>query len=80
MPALATLQTWLEEAYVARHKLRMGEKAVSISGHGRTLTFTEANADDLDSYISDLKQQIREAQGLTNKRRVFRAMQTGTGY
>ena len=34
----------------------------------------------LDAYISDLEQQIREAQGSTNKRRVFRAMQTGTGY
>ena len=80
MPALATLQTWLEEAYVARHKLRTGAMAVSISYGQRTMSYTAATAADLDAYISDLEQQIREAQGSTNKRRVFRAMQTGTGY
>jgi hypothetical protein len=80
MPALATLQTWLEEAYAARHKLRTGALAVSLSYGQRTMSYTAANAADLDAYISDLEQQIREAQGSTNKRRVFRAMQTGTGY
>jgi hypothetical protein len=43
MPALATLQTWLEEAYVARHKLRTGALAVSLSYGQRTMSYTAAN-------------------------------------
>lgn len=80
MPALATLQTWLEEAYVARHKLRTGALAVSLSYGQRTMSYTAANAADLDAYIADLESQISQAQSGSNKRRVFRAMQTGTGY
>lgn len=80
MASLATLQTWLSEAEIARHKLRTGAKVATMSVAGRTLSYTQANAAELDAYIADLTKQIAEAQGGTNKRRVFRLMQTGTGF
>lgn len=80
MPTLATLQTWLEEAYVARHKLRTGDKRQSLTHGQRAMSYTPANAAELDAYIADLQAQITVAQGGSNKRRVFRAMQTGTGF
>ena len=80
MATLATLQTWLSEAEIARHKLRTGGLAQSLSHGGRTVQYTVATAAELDAYIRDLEYQITVAQGQTNKRRVFRVMQTGTGY
>lgn len=80
MATLATLQTWLSEAEIARHKLRTGSLRVSFSHGQRSMTFAAANAAELDDYIADLTQQITVAGGGSNKRRVFRIMQTGTGY
>lgn len=80
MATLATLQTWLSEAEIARHKLRTGAMAESLSHGGRTVSYTAATAADLDAYIADLERQIAVAQGSTSKRRVFRLMQTGTGF
>jgi len=80
MATLATLQTWLSEAEIARHKLRTGSLRVSFSHGQRSMTFAAANAAELDAYIADLTQQITVAQGGSSKRRVFRIMQTGTGY
>ena len=80
MATLATLQTWLSEAEIARHKLRTGSLRVSFAHGQRSMTFAQANAAELDAYIADLTQQITVAQGCSSKRRVFRIMQTGTGY
>ena len=80
MATLATLQTWLSEAEIARHKLRTGSLVQSLIHAGRTVQYTAANAAELDAYIADLERQVSVAQGGTNKRRVFRLMQTGTGY
>lgn len=80
MATLSTLQTWLSEAEIARHKLRTGAAVASWSSAGRAMSYSQATAGDLDTYIADLKQQIAEAQGARGKRRVFRLTQTGTGF
>ncbi len=80
MPTLATLQTWLAEAHIARHQLRTGAMKVSLSYAGRTIQYTAANAADLDAYIAELDAQIAEASTGTTRKRVYRIKQTGQGY
>lgn len=79
MPTLSQLQTWLDEAYAARHKLRIGQMAQVTRYGERSVQFTAANAAELDAYISDLNQQISTLQTGGSRRGLIRVTQTGTG-
>jgi hypothetical protein len=79
MPTPLQLQTWLEEAYVARHRLSTGVRAVSLQHADRRITYNETNARDLDAYIARLTREINAAAGASRKRRIIRLTQTGTG-
>jgi hypothetical protein len=63
MADLTTLQTWLGEAELARHKLRTGALEVQVEHGDMRVTYTEQQAGALDSYIADLKAQIAAAGG-----------------
>lgn len=73
MATLATLQTWLSEAEIARHKLRTGSKAENVEKEGKRVTYTRAMADELDRYIVELQSQIRAAGGAVDGRLPRRA-------
>lgn len=78
MPTTEQLQRWLEEACAARHKLATGKLPVSLSHGDRSLTFTQATAAALDSYIAQLRAEIKQAGGQP-RRRTYRIAQTGSG-
>lgn len=78
MPTTEQLQTWLEEAYLARHKLSTGKLPVSLSHGDRSLTFTQASKGALDAYIAQLRTEIQQAGGKP-RRRTYRIAQTGSG-
>jgi len=79
MATLAQLQTWLSEAEIARHKLRLGNSVELRTYAGRSLKYTAANAGELDAYIADLEAKIAASSG-SGKRRMYRIQQTGAGY
>lgn len=80
MPTVTQLQTWLEEAYVARHKLSTGVLTVSLQHADRRLTYNEANKSALDQYIAQLIAEIDQANnGGKRRRRTYRLMQNGSG-
>lgn len=56
--SLSTLQTWLDQALEARHKLAIGEKVVTAGSPKGSVTFTAADADRLDAWISRLQSWI----------------------
>lgn len=80
MPTELQLQAWLEEAYVARHKLSTGVLTVSLQHADRRLTYNAANKAALDQYISQLLAEIAQQQnGGTRRKRTYRVTQTGDG-
>jgi hypothetical protein len=51
-----TLQSRLDEAMAALHKLAIGGRAVSVSIQGgRAAAYSQANINDLKGYIADLQ-------------------------
>jgi len=74
MADLATLQTWLGEAELARHKLRTGAQEMQIEHGDMRVSYTKADIGALDSYIADLKAQIAAVGGTVDGLR-RRAMQ-----
>ncbi|MCP4352300.1 MAG: phage tail protein [Desulfobacterales bacterium] len=52
------LQTRLEEAEAALHDLSLGDKAVTVSVSGKSVTFTPANIGGLRAYISELQSKL----------------------
>jgi len=80
MPTLSQMQTWLSEAHIARHQLRTGGMPVSVGLDGNMVTYTRAEASDLDAYITTLESQIAGATTGAARRRTFRVTQSGTGY
>lgn len=58
----------LVEAEEALHKLLTGQKMVSMSYEGRTVTYTQQNIDALKQYIRDLKSEIAQAAGTSSRR------------
>ncbi|HEX2888350.1 gpW family head-tail joining protein [Vineibacter terrae] len=52
------LQARLKEAEEAYHALMTGEKEVSVSTGGRSVTFSQTRAQDLAAYIASLKRQL----------------------
>jgi hypothetical protein len=79
MPSLSQLQTWLDEAYAARHKLSIGKLARVQRFGERMQEYNASNAQDLNAYIDELNRMIAEAQSGKTRRRVYRVTQTGTG-
>ena len=55
---MADLQTRLDEAETAYHRLVTGTKAVSIKKDGREVTYTTATVSQLRTYIESLKRQL----------------------
>lgn len=61
MADLATLQTWLTEAELARHKLITGSLRQTVRYNGdREVTFAKTEIPALDAYIASLRSQIAE--------------------
>lgn len=70
MADLATLQTWLTAAEVARHRLRTGSQEEEVEHGDMRARYTRADAGELDSYIADLKARIAALGGsVTGERR-----------
>jgi gpW len=56
-----TLQGYLLEARVARHKLATGANVVEVWRDGRRITYSKTTLSDLDAYIARLMQEIGAA-------------------
>lgn len=56
------LREHLEEAYLALHKLRIGQQVVSIqyggSGSSRSLTYSSTDINKLKMYIEELEEKL----------------------
>jgi hypothetical protein len=66
----ATLQAWLTAAEAARHDLAIGVREVSISSSsGKSVSYNQANAGQLDAYIAYLQRQLKQS---TNRPFTFR--------
>ncbi len=64
MADIATLQAWLDEARQARHKLMIGKAFASVRVDGVSeTTYTRADLNKLDAYITSLERQIAAASG-----------------
>jgi hypothetical protein len=68
MTNILQLGVWLAEAKLARHKLLTGSKEQSVSYGGKAVSFSQADAYQLDAYIADLERQIAEANGKPARR------------
>jgi len=59
MPDLATLQSRLNAAEAALHELAIGRRAVKIEFEGgEAVTYTAANREDLQTYVSQLRREL----------------------
>lgn len=59
MATTQQLQTWLAAAEQARHDLALGIREVSISSSsGKSVTYNQAEAGRLDTYIAWLQRQL----------------------
>jgi hypothetical protein len=66
MADLATLQTRLNEAELAEHKLMVGGGVASVNYEGRgSVTYARADLAKLQAYIAALRAQIAALQGCT---------------
>lgn len=64
MTDTATLQLWLSEATLARHRLVTGAAVASVKYEGKgEVAYTKADLDKLDAYISSLTSQLSADQG-----------------
>ena len=66
MPTLQVLEKRLEEAEEALHELRTGSRATRVSHNNWQVNFSEASK--LESYISDLKNEINRKKGKPGRR------------
>jgi gpW len=64
----ATLQVWLTEARAAYAQLASGGKIVSVSYDGKSTTFSQANIENLESWI----ELLMRALGMGRVRRAIR--------
>jgi len=53
-----TLQTQLNEAKQALHKLEIGQSAVTLAYDGESITYTAANRTSLQAYIRRLQAEL----------------------
>ncbi|MGB9370274.1 MAG: gpW family head-tail joining protein [Xanthobacteraceae bacterium] len=64
MADLPTLQTWLSEAEIARHRLAIGSLRETVRYNGtQEVTFAKTDLAKLDAYIASLKSQIAALEG-----------------
>ncbi|QZA80246.1 gpW family protein [Deefgea piscis] len=68
MTDISTLRQRLVEAENARHKLITGSLRERINRAGTEITYSRADIDKLDRYISTLKGEIAVASGGTGRR------------
>lgn len=68
MADLVTLQGYLAEAQVAKHKLMTGTKETSVSYEGKSVSFSQTDVFRLDAYIADLTRQIGALTGQVSRR------------
>lgn len=65
-----TLKIRLAEAEEAYHKLMIGAREVSVNvGNFGSVTYNQASRTALEAYISNLKAQLAEAEGVSVPRR-----------
>lgn len=65
-----TIKIRLAEAEEAYHKLMIGAREVTVNvGNFGSVTYNQANRTALEAYISNLKAQLAEAEGLAVARR-----------
>lgn len=65
-----TIRIRLAEAEEAYHKLMIGAREVSVNvGNFGSVTYNQASRTALEAYISNLKAQLAEAEGLAVARR-----------
>lgn len=65
-----TIKIRLAEAEEAYHKLMIGAREVSVNvGNFGSVTYNQASRTALEAYISNLKAQLAEAEGLAVARR-----------
>lgn len=65
-----TIKIRLAEAEEAYHKLMIGTREVSVNiGNFGSVTYNQASRTALEAYISNLKVQLAEADGLSVSRR-----------
>lgn len=71
MADIATLQTRLEEAEAAYHKLLTGARVVEVQHGDMRTKYTEAESGALATYIAQLREQIAmlDTTGATLRRR-----------
>ena len=61
-----TIRIRLAEAEEAYHKLMIGAREVSVNvGNFGSVTYNQASRTALEAYISNLKAQLAEAEGLS---------------
>jgi len=63
--ALATLQSWYDDALSAKQKLMTGSLTVRVSSPDGSVEFTQSNSDKLDAWIIQLRNWI-DAGGITS--------------
>lgn len=63
-----TVQTQLNEARDAYHKLMTGQAVVSIQRDGKTVQFAQADRPALRAYIMELEGQLSTSGGAGNRR------------
>lgn len=63
MSDLATLEQWLAEARLARHRLAIGSATVSVRFGDRAVEYSPASVPALDTYIASLERRIAAAKG-----------------
>lgn len=68
MTDILILKGRLLEAETALHQLLIGAKTTSVSYEGKSVSYTQANIDQLRAYIADLKQQIGTIEGSMPRR------------
>lgn len=70
MTDTVTLQGWLADAEVARHKLLTGTMVVTLDfGDVGSTTYAKSDLDRLDAYIASLRSQLSEAEGTPTMQR-----------
>jgi hypothetical protein len=69
----ATKKQWLLEAELALHKVSTGTAEVTVQfGSGKSVTYNQANIEQLRTYVQDLRTQVAEcdpSSGETSQRR-----------
>jgi gpW protein len=56
---MATTQELYDQAMAARHELLTGSKAITVSSSsGKSVTYSQANLQALESYIVGLRKQL----------------------